>query len=229
MRRPPSDAAESVHLKSSHLVFFLLACLTTQASWARAETPGTTKSAPTKTSKDKIEERLQTFDRHDDDLALDRAIELTAALQAKPRASQAAALVVRDKKLQRILSIFNHIDAKRDPRFDPKDLPELTTVPSFESGILPGAAPESVRDPAARAAYEKQIAADDAKAKAYGFQSQLNDAQQRCMEIFESLVTEQYAKSSERDLATVIDSTVRSKDLGASLKARVSAIFADRR
>jgi hypothetical protein len=55
------------------------------------------------TSKDKIEERLQTFDRHDDDLALERAIELTFALQAKPGASQAAALAVRDKKLQRLL------------------------------------------------------------------------------------------------------------------------------
>jgi hypothetical protein len=45
------------------------------------------------TSKDKIDESLQPFDRYDDDLALDRAIELTFALQAKPGASQAAALV----------------------------------------------------------------------------------------------------------------------------------------
>jgi hypothetical protein len=181
------------------------------------------------TSKDKIEESLQRFDRHDDDLALDRAIEFTFALQAKPGASQVAALAVRDKKLQRILSIFNHIDAKRDPRWDPKDLPQLTTVPPFESGIMPGAAPESVRDPAARAAYEKQIAADDAKAKVYGFQSKLNDAQQECTEMFEDHVTQQYPKSSERELATVIDSTVLSKVLAAALKVRVSAIFADRR
>jgi hypothetical protein len=47
--------------------------------------------------------------------------------------------------------------------------------------------------------------------------------------MFESHVIEQYPRSSERDLATVIDSTVRSKALGASLKARVSAIFANHR
>ena len=181
------------------------------------------------TSKDEIDESLQTFDRGDDVDALDRAIELTDALHAKAGASKADALAFRDKKLQRILSIFNHIDAKRDPRFDPNDLPELIATPSFESGILPGVAPEAVRDPAARAAYEKQIAANQAKAKAYGFQSKLNDAQQSCTEIFESLVSGQYPKSSERELATVIDSTVHSKVLGASLKARVSAIFADRR
>jgi hypothetical protein len=145
MRRPASDAAGAVHLESSYVVFFLLACLTTQASWARAETPGTTKSAPMTTSKDKIEESLQTFDRHDDDLALDRAIELTFALQAKPGASQVAALAVRDKKLQRLLSIFNHIDAKRDPRFDPKDLPQMTATPPPRADSLPG----SLRKPSA--------------------------------------------------------------------------------
>jgi hypothetical protein len=180
-------------------------------------------------SQDKIEESLQRFDRHDDDLALDRAIELTFALQAKPRASQAAALAVRDKKLQRIFSIFNHIEAKRDPRFDPKDLPLMNPDPPPESGLIPGAAPEEIRDPAVRAAYEKQIAATQAKLKAYGFQSKLNDAQQECTEMFEDFVTQQYPKSSERELATVIDSTVHSKALAASLKARVSAIFADRR
>jgi hypothetical protein len=181
------------------------------------------------TSKDKIDESLRKFDRHDDDLALDRAIELTAALQAKPGASQAAALAVRDKKLQRLLSIFNHIDAKRDPRWDPKDVPQMTVTPPFDSGIMPGAAPESVRDPTARAAYWKLIRANQAKLKASGFQRKLNDAQQRCMEIFESFVTEQYPRSSERELAAAIDSTVHSKVLAASLKARLSAIFADRR
>jgi hypothetical protein len=181
------------------------------------------------TSKDKIEESLQRFDRDDDDLALDRAIELTSAPHAKAGASQAAALAVRDKKLQQILSIFNHIDAKRDPRFDPKDLPRMNADPPPESGLIPGAAPEAIRDPAVRAAYEKQIAAAQAKAKAYGFQSKLNDAQQECTEMFEDFVIGQYPKSSERELATVIDSTVHSKILGASLKARVSAIFADRR
>jgi hypothetical protein len=182
-----------------------------------------------KDEKDEIDESLQRFDRDDDLEALDRAIELTDALKAKAGASQAAALVVRDKKLQRMLSIINHIDAKRDPRFDPKDLPELTVTPSFESGIMPGVAPEAVRDPDAQAAYEKQIAANQAKAKAYGFQSKLNDAQRERTEMFEDFVTEQYPRSCERDLAAVIDSTVRSKDLAASLKARVSAIFADRR
>jgi hypothetical protein len=181
------------------------------------------------TSKDEIEESLETFDRHDDDLALDRAIELTSALQAKPGPSQAAALAVRDKKLQRLLSIFNHIEAKRDPRFDPNDLPLMNPDPPPESGLIPGVAPEAIRDPALRAAYEKQIAAAKAKAKAYGFQMKLNDAQRECTEMFEDFVTEQFPKSSERELATLIDSTVHSKALATSLKARVSAIFADRR
>jgi hypothetical protein len=181
------------------------------------------------TSKDKIDESLQKFDRDDDEEALDRAIELTFALQAKPGASQAAALAVRDKKLQRILSIFNHIDAKRDPRWDPKDLPQMTAIPPPESGLPSGVAPEAIRNPAVRAAYEKQIAANQAKAKTYGFQSQLNDAQQWCTEKFDRFVTQQYPRSSEPELAIVIDSTVHSKALAASLKARVSAIFANHR
>jgi hypothetical protein len=119
-------------------------------------------------SKDEIDESLQTFDCGDDLDDLDRAIELTNALQAKPGASQAAALALRDKKLQRLLSIFNHIDAKRDPRFDPKDLPQMTATPPFEGGLPSGVAPEEIRDPAVRAAYEKEIAANQAKAKAYG-------------------------------------------------------------
>ena len=97
------------------------------------------------TSKDKIEESLQTFDRHDDDLALARAIELTFALQAKPAASQAAALAVRDKKLQRLLSIFNHIEAKRDPRFDPNDLPQMNPDPPPRVDSFPA----SLRKPSA--------------------------------------------------------------------------------
>ena len=94
---------------------------------------------------------------------------------------------------------------------------------------MPGAAPESVRDPAARAAYEKQIAANQAKTKASGFQWKLNDAQRECTEMFEDFVTEQYPRSSERELAAAIDSAIRSKALATSLKARVSAIFAHRR
>jgi 3-methyladenine DNA glycosylase Tag len=105
----------------------------------------------------------------------------------------------------------------------------MTATPPPESGLPSGVAPEAIRDPAVRAAYENQIAANQAKLKAYGFQSKLNDALQECTEMFEDNVTQQYPRSSERDLATVIDSTVRSKVLGASLKARVSAIFAGRR
>jgi hypothetical protein len=47
--------------------------------------------------------------------------------------------------------------------------------------------------------------------------------------MFEDHVTQQYPKSSERELATAIDSAIHSKALAASLKARVSAIFAHRR
>ena len=78
-------------------------------------------------------------------------MDITGALHVEAGASKAAALAFRAQKLQWILSIFNHIDAKRDPRFDPKDRPGLTATPPFESGLPAGVAPEAIRDPGARA------------------------------------------------------------------------------
>ncbi|MGD0838334.1 MAG: hypothetical protein ABSB49_16975 [Polyangia bacterium] len=178
-------------------------------------------------SEGEVTELFRTFDQAGDIRVLRKALALIENLgQEGPGEVKTHSQGAHADKLQLLLAAFNHIDAKIKPDFNFRDLPAVNIAPPPETGLPAGVDPSGIADPTIRARYETEIAANQAKAKLYEFQLGLRKAERTCTDSFDRHVYMHYTKSSEADLAKLIDETVRSKTRRAALKGLLSTIFA---
>jgi hypothetical protein len=175
-----------------------------------------------------VNDLLRRFDQAGDIRDLRKALALVEDFGQGQESGEAAVhgQAVHAEKLQLLLAVFNHIDAKIDPKFDLEDLPAMNVAPPPESGLPAGVDPKSIADPAIKAQYENGIAANQAKAKLFEFQSSLHKAARTCTDAFDRHVYAHYTKSSEAALTKQIDQTVRSETRRTSLKDLLSTVFA---
>lgn len=133
---------------------------------------------------------------------------LDRAIQALETGDPPAAPAQRGELAQEWLRVFEVIDRESDPHFDPDDKPLLNLpLPPGVTGVS-GMDPKSIADPAARAAYEKAIAANRAKAVKYNYQNRLRMAETRATEDFEGVLTRDYTLSNDdqAEIKSLIDS-----------------------
>ena len=76
-----------------------------------------------------------------------------------------------------------------------------------------------------RAQYEEAIAANQAKAAVYGFQSDLQKMDGRWLSAFEAFISTQYPRSSQDALNKDVDEMVSSPERATALKGRIRAAF----
>lgn len=112
---------------------------------------------------------LERFRATHDVAALNQAIELTAQLP-KPQAEEQRALWTG------IGSVINH---ELGPGDGVGALPQLNLAPPPETGLPAGVAPDSVKDPTLRQAYERAIEENKRKVQRAHYQHALQLAQER--------------------------------------------------
>ncbi|WP_343729599.1 hypothetical protein [Duganella sp.] len=110
---------------------------------------------------------LERFRVTHDVAALNQAIELAAQLP-KPQAGEQRALW---------RAIGSAIDHEMHP--EDGDLPQLNLAPPPETGLPAGVAPDSIKDPALRQAYERAIEENKRKVQRAHYQHALQLAQER--------------------------------------------------
>jgi hypothetical protein len=96
--------------------------------------------------------------------------------------------------------LVDRIDRRLDPKFDPNDVPALNVQPPETSdGTLypPGADPKLIDDPAKRAAYEKETAANNAKVVHFQEQSKLRRVNARATVLVERFLRASYTSDIE--------------------------------
>jgi hypothetical protein len=162
---------------------------------------------------------LEKFKASNDIPSLKEALGLLESAGPPPAALEAAASALFKVKLLRLLQTFNALDAKIIPRFDLENPPSLSIAPPAEYHGLVGVAPEAVHDPKERAAYEKNIATNQAKLAQYSFQVDLRAADARCTEIFSDHLAHRPRKASKKAVSQLIEASIRSKKRAAALEA----------
>jgi hypothetical protein len=150
---------------------------------------------------------------------LKEALGLLESAQPPPAAVETAASALFKIKLLRLLQTFNALDAKIIPRFDLENPPSLSIAPPAAYDGLVGVAPEAVHDPKERAAYERNIAANQAQLTQYSFQVDLRAAGARCTEIFSDHVAHRPRRTSKKAVSQLIEAIVRAKKRAAALEA----------
>jgi hypothetical protein len=119
----------------------------------------------------------------------------------------------------RILDVIDHL---LDPKFDPNDVPELTVQPppnSDGTAYPAGADPSLIKDPQARARYEKAIEANRVKARNRRLQFGLRRLNQSVPERAESFIRNWYTTSAndQRELRLAIDEVIKNRVRRAGL------------
>jgi len=106
---------------------------------------------------------------------------------------------LRKDTLHGWLALFGAIDAALDPRFDPKDLPQVRVSPPVSEGIHypPGVDPSVLKDPAARAEYQRKIAENERKTANYSLQFKLRRLDEGLMPQAEAFIEGAYSTDPE--------------------------------
>ena len=173
-----------------------------------------------------VTELLRRFGQAGDIRDLRKALAVIENLGQDPREAQTHSQAAHTEKLHLLLAVFNHIDAKIKSEFNFEDVPAMNIAPPPETGLPAGVDPSAIADPTIRTQYEKEIAANQAKARLYEFQLGLHKAARACTDAFDKHVYMHYTKSSDVVLAKLVDETIRSNNRRASLKDLLSTIFA---
>ncbi len=130
---------------------------------------------------------------------------------------------LRKDSLYLWLCLIKLLDRYLDPDFDPDDVPELNVQPPPTTGgavLRPGADPALIDDPATRAQYEKEIAANEAKTTNYAFQTKLRRLDERITPRAENFIRNFYtpAPGDQEELNIAIDETIKDSQRKAGLK-----------
>jgi hypothetical protein len=159
-------------------------------------------------------ERANEFERQQDPDRLREAgralenVDLVKEVDPKVRAR------LRADCLAQWLELVALLDRYIDPAFDPKDVPSTRVEPPEVPGspsLEPGADPALIRDPFARAQYERAIAANRAKATRYRVQTELRRIGERVFPQAEIFVRRYYKTTAadERELKGAVDRIIK--------------------
>lgn len=121
---------------------------------------------------------------------------------------------LRAKTLLLWLHLLEVLDDSLDPNFDPSAVPEkLVQPPESPDGeiLRPGASPDRIADPIARAEYEKAIEANRAKQRKYRIQLQLHRLDGQLGSQAESFVLSAYSStpSDQKELSAAINEVIK--------------------
>lgn len=172
---------------------------------------------------------FQQFEQKADGRALCRAVQLLSSVEPDNAAPKAEAMSLLALKLRHLFTTINYIDAKLIPGFDFSKMPMLNVAPPFGSEYPAGVAPESIREPEIRAEYERALAENDARNAQYSLQSDLREADKKCLEIFQRDIAMHAQRYSNVALGALIEETIRSKPRAASLKALAATSMGQQR
>jgi len=117
--------------------------------------------------------------------------------------------------------VFNLLDARIVPGFDVAHPPSISLAPPVEYGGLTGVAPEAVHDAAERAAYERDMAANQAKLRQYSPQLKLREAEERCSELFRAHLAQRPPRVGKKAVEQLVASTARTKPRRRALEGLV--------
>lgn len=129
----------------------------------------TVPAAQAETGIQQVQQLIRTFRAAHDTNAIAEAISLADQLSAR-RSSRVRALWQE---------IIRALDAEIVPEFDSAGLPSLNVAPPPESGLPAGVAPDSIADPAMRAAYKQALAENALRLQRYQYQRQLHEQMER--------------------------------------------------
>ncbi len=129
---------------------------------------------------------------------------------------------LRTDSLSLWLGLLQILDHHLDPNFNPEDGPEeLVQPPRTSDGVVypPGADPALIRDPRARAEYEKAIAANRAKVENYRLQIHLRRLDERITQRAKEFIRGSYrpASDDQEELKKAIEETIKDPGRKADL------------
>ena len=131
----------------------------------------------------------------------------------------------RQSKLELWLAVLDRIDRKLDRRFDPDDLPSITSEPPPELGLPAGVDPAAIKDPAARKQYEAAMEADRRKREEYDFQSELHQINNDLTGRFGKFIAADCGKpEGEKQIRVSIESIIKNGDRRQELNKMIEAL-----
>ncbi|MEE4239104.1 MAG: hypothetical protein V2I51_20480 [Anderseniella sp.] len=162
------------------------------------------------TAKKKVSERLEAFIKSGQLEELRNAASLIDSIEPTVEKPQA----VRSAKLALWLALFEIIDAAKDPKFDPEDVPAArVTVPPGTSmkPDCPVVTPECIADPAARKKYDESVEANAVKTDRYRTQKELRQLDSELTLRADAYIKKTYGRSPEslKEMTAGIDTNLR--------------------
>jgi len=162
--------------------------------------------------------------RRDADLLEAAADSLQAvAVSDEPDPERRRAL--RAETLEQWLRLFAAIDAARDPKFDPGDLPSVRVSPPPVGDMTypPGVDPSMIKDPAARSEYERSITENRRKTESYNLQTKLRRLDDRLQPRLEAFVHAVFAssKADRQEIEAAIQAFVPARQRAEQLRRRL--------
>jgi hypothetical protein len=169
---------------------------------------------------EEIAGRLKAFQSEEDLDALSDASDLIESMDVETAVLPSEKIKFRREKLRLQMSVLNRIDERLDPDFDFDNVPSLTSSPPPELGLPAGVDPSSIKDPQARAKYEKEVAANQQKAARYAYQKRLYKLDRQATERTEEHIGNTYSTSPEdiAELYNLINELVTNERRKTSLK-----------
>jgi hypothetical protein len=169
----------------------------------------------------RIEAALQNFHKQKDLEALKQALALAQTIRPESASGVEERRELRRSRFGELLTILAAIDAETDPSFNPKDVPSSTVAPPLSGGVIldSGIDPKHVKDPRARAEYERAIAANAQKAKRYEFQTGLRRINEDASAEVEKAFHDPYAATErgQQEMKAAIERLIENPARKASL------------
>lgn len=124
----------------------------------------------------------------------------------------------RSAKAKLLLRTWKEIRSAIDPKFDFNDLPMINMAPpggNYDSGI----APEDIKEPDVRAAYEKALADNEKKADARSVQGELRNMDATFLRTGKAYLVAAYSRLplNTDELKQYLDEYISDKDLKKSI------------
>jgi len=140
-------------------------------------------------------EKLAAFEKDQNPTLVYEVLDLIEAAERNVPLGDTAS---RKQAFSRRLRFFAALDRNIDPKWDSKKVPVKGATPPLTRGIVYPSGevdPSTIRDPAERAKYERELKASKDYEKRYDVQFQLRQIDERAMRFVERLLAERYTES----------------------------------
>lgn len=130
-------------------------------------------------------------------ISIDDAERILESLEGVKRHASASGqwTSIRKKETVLVCMLMQKINAQRDSRFDPNDVPSASVLPPRAAGFTGPVDPKEIRDDNLRAVYEKAIRANEEKAETYRKQHRLHTRCERFFARAQNYVADIYSRA----------------------------------